>query len=128
MHLMSIFTEVNLNWQLDEECESRCEYATSSCEVGFGMFWSGDVAFGMFWSCEVGFGMFWSCEVGFQGELRFCCTQQRYQTFSRSAPELGKICQLDQIYSLLMLIKPVILLPFLWIFFFSHDGVTNKDQ
>ena len=108
MHLMSIFTEVNLNWQLDEECESRCEYAT--------------------WSCEVGFGMFWSCEVGFQGELRFCCTQQRYQTFSRSAPELGKICQLNQIYSYLMLIKPVILLPFLYGFFSSHGGVTNKDQ
>ena len=100
---MSIYTELNLTWQLDEECESRCEYATWSCDVGFGMFWS----------CEVGFGMFWSCDVCFQGELRFCCTQQRYQTFSRSAPELGKICQLDQIYSLLMLIKPVILLPFL---------------
>ena len=70
----------------------------------------------------------WSREVGFEGELRFCWLQ-RYQTFWRSAPKLGNICQLDQMYSLLIMFQPLVLLQ-LWIVlmvFFSH-GVTNKDQ
>ena len=50
----------------------------------------------------------WSREVGFEGELRLCWLQ-RYQTFWRSAPELGNICQ--QMYSLLILFRTLVFPP-----------------